>query len=584
VRDGIVQAAIDSHGGEDVCLIWRAFAAFGLGLDAAGGGPWNLEVSNGFQVPAACRCAALDPPTGLEARALGGGRVELRWNTSPGAGGYNVYRARTSCAGDETLERVAQAHAGRRWVDAEGASGVFSYRVRAVDSDGDCESLPGSCAEIPSFDLRPAGQGLGVCTPGAAELLIETESVRGFDEPIALSATTPPGVAAGFAPNPVRPGDASRLRVVAGTPAPTGRHDVGLVATAASPKQSRELLLRLDVYDSAPTAPHLLSPADLATDTALTPALRWSEVDQAATYTVEIATDAGFADLVYEDTVALASAAVARKLDRDTTYWWRARAGNSCGTSASSQVFSFRTTAIDILLVDDDDDRPNVRYSYSSALDGLGHSYDIWNTRQSADEPAAEDLEPYDVVIWFSGEEYGGVRNPQAGPTPASESALAAFLSHPGTCLAIISQDYLWDMGGRYHDEPTPFMGTYLGIAAGESDVGHTSVAGHGPFAGFGPVELVFPFRNFSDSLSPRPGARLAFSGETEDGIFDAAVSKQGPGWRTSYWGFPLEAVPAAADRQRLLELLLEDCRRTGLIFGDGFESGGLGAWLVGSG
>ena len=31
VRDGIIQAAADNHGGEDVCRIWEAFAAFGLG-------------------------------------------------------------------------------------------------------------------------------------------------------------------------------------------------------------------------------------------------------------------------------------------------------------------------------------------------------------------------------------------------------------------------------------------------------------------------------------------------------------------------------------------------------------------------
>ena len=44
VRDGIIQAAMDNHGGEDVCRIWEAFAAFGLGTNAV----------NGFNVPASC--------------------------------------------------------------------------------------------------------------------------------------------------------------------------------------------------------------------------------------------------------------------------------------------------------------------------------------------------------------------------------------------------------------------------------------------------------------------------------------------------------------------------------------------------
>ena len=53
VRDGILQAAIDNYGGEDVCFLWEAFANFGLGEDAADGGGFNLP-TNGFQIPAGC--------------------------------------------------------------------------------------------------------------------------------------------------------------------------------------------------------------------------------------------------------------------------------------------------------------------------------------------------------------------------------------------------------------------------------------------------------------------------------------------------------------------------------------------------
>ena len=56
VRDGIIQAAVDNHGGEDVCLIWEAFAAFGLGTDAVSGGPDSTSPTNGFGVPGPCLC------------------------------------------------------------------------------------------------------------------------------------------------------------------------------------------------------------------------------------------------------------------------------------------------------------------------------------------------------------------------------------------------------------------------------------------------------------------------------------------------------------------------------------------------
>ncbi|QSQ21411.1 M36 family metallopeptidase [Pyxidicoccus parkwayensis] len=55
VRDGIIQAATTLHSGEDVCRLWTAFAGFGLGVDAVAGGPGTTAVTNGFNVPAACK-------------------------------------------------------------------------------------------------------------------------------------------------------------------------------------------------------------------------------------------------------------------------------------------------------------------------------------------------------------------------------------------------------------------------------------------------------------------------------------------------------------------------------------------------
>jgi len=51
---GIIQAAMDNNGGQDVCLIWEAFADFGLGTDASTPGPGSTSATNGFMVPAEC--------------------------------------------------------------------------------------------------------------------------------------------------------------------------------------------------------------------------------------------------------------------------------------------------------------------------------------------------------------------------------------------------------------------------------------------------------------------------------------------------------------------------------------------------
>ncbi len=55
IRDGIIQAAADNNGGEDVCRIWEAFAAYGLGTNAVSGGAASTTPTNGFNVPASCQ-------------------------------------------------------------------------------------------------------------------------------------------------------------------------------------------------------------------------------------------------------------------------------------------------------------------------------------------------------------------------------------------------------------------------------------------------------------------------------------------------------------------------------------------------
>jgi len=55
IRDGIIQAAQDNHGGQDVCRMWEAFAAYGLGTNAVSGGAASTTPTNGFNIPASCQ-------------------------------------------------------------------------------------------------------------------------------------------------------------------------------------------------------------------------------------------------------------------------------------------------------------------------------------------------------------------------------------------------------------------------------------------------------------------------------------------------------------------------------------------------
>ena len=284
------------------------------------------------------------------------------------------------------------------------------------------------------------------------------------------------------------------------------------------------------------------------------PTFTWNSVSEASTYLIEIATDAGFSNIV-DSQAGLENPAYtpASSLSETTLHYWRVTASNLCGSGSTSAVYSFTTKAIPpILLVDDDDNAPDVRSSFTDALDVLGEDYDIWDTANSDNEPGADYLSDYDVVIWFSGDAFDNIDG-VAGPGSAGETALATWLD-AGACLLVSSQDYHYDRGGI-----TSFMSNYLGASAMTDDTGdYSSVSGQNVFASLGTVSLSYgSITDYLDILSATGSAQLAMDGNNGNG---AAVSKDSGTYRTSFWAFPLPALSTATARQDALSTFLTWC------------------------
>ena len=199
----------------------------------------------------------------------------------------------------------------------------------------------------------------------------------------------------------------------------------------------------------------------------------------------------------------------------------------------------------DVLLVDDDDGNPNVRSSYVTALGALGATYDTWDT--GAGDPDSARLANYRSVIWFTGDKYDS----STGPGPDGEAALESYLDS-GACLFVSSQDYHYSRG------LTSFMSGYLGVLGVVDDVFHTSVQGAGPaFFGLGPYNLFYPpLVNYSDGIFPATGASVAINADQGG----AGVARVTPTYSTTFWGFPFEAIAAAADRQVAMDAVLRFC------------------------
>ncbi len=406
-----------------------------------------------------------------------------------------------------------------------------------------------------------------VCAHFPASFTIHVQQFVGFDQPVTLS--TPdlaPGLVAAFSVNPVVPPGMTHLDLTGTGAVAAGSYPISVEGVSEPGAITHHANLALDVFTALPATAAHHEPADGAEDVDVRPTLVWTEVEQAPFYIVQVATDVGFNDVVYAADVETNSHAVTRPLMPETPYYWRVRGDNVCGYGSWSEPTTFTTRSVPpTLLVDDDDDLPDVRPFYEDALSGIDRAFDVWDTTNSNEEPTVEDLELYEVVIWFSGGEYGG----GAGPGSAGEAALSQWLDEGNACLLLSGQDIHWDHG------LTPFMEDYLGIAEVEDDTGQEVVTGQGSFfEGLGPFDLAYPFNNYSDTVIPRPVAEVAFEGDQGP----AGIAHSFDGYRTTFFGFPFEAIPTAAHRQAVMAAFLERCSDR---FSDGFESGDTSAWSL---
>ena len=177
--------------------------------------------------------------------------------------------------------------------------------------------------------------------------------------------------------------------------------------------------------------------------------------------------------------------------------------------------------------------------SYTTTLDSLALSYDVFNTKGGSSSPLTDTLLSYGIVVWTTGYDWF---EPLA---PEDETRLAAFLDHGGRLL-LTGQDIL------DRTRIDSFVRDRLGVAAASLTVTATETLSlpSGPLGGdLGPWRLTYPFSNWSDGLLPE---RDAFGTLQDRNQNTVAVAKSTPGWRTAFFAFPLETLDAAA-RQTLL-------------------------------
>lgn len=194
-----------------------------------------------------------------------------------------------------------------------------------------CIALPGGQSITPLVDQH----AFCATEDYSFDILLGT----GFNESgVQLSATgLPDGASASFSDTLASPG--TIVSVTLSGFADPGDYSITIEGADSMGMGSAEVGLSIL---GLPDPFGLLMPADGSIDVPLNTILSWEASPNADDYTLEVATDPDFNDILVTNTQAGAVFNL-NGLDYGTTYYWRVAASNECGTLEGTTAYSFET-------------------------------------------------------------------------------------------------------------------------------------------------------------------------------------------------------------------------------------------------
>ena len=220
-----------------------------------------------------------------------------------------------------------------------------------------------------------------------------------------------------------------------------------------------------------------------------------------------------------------------------------ATSGGDASVSDSGTATTI-AVALDTLLVDGDNDIPDVQDFYAAALDGAGVTYNVWDLAEDPNLPGGY-MNAHTNIVWFTGNSW---------PEPITQygDRLAAFLDNGGR-LAMSGQDILDQNGGT-----TDFVHDYLHIDWDGSETqndkptdnvhsedGNIVTDGIGTIA-LDPTVLGTQFTNRLTLIDPATVAFRDDAGEPD------GLTVEVDGYKVFFVSFPIETYGTADDREEL--------------------------------
>jgi len=219
--------------------------------------------------------------------------------------------------------------AGSKW-----KTGVSSFKFPGCTGTGSTE---------PGYSLSATNRSQEVCVAGELKPIAVTISgFNDFNKDVNLSyADLAQGLTGQFSVNPVTAGATSSAVVTVASGVAAGDYSFSIKGTSEG-QEDKAIGASIKVVASEQTST-LSAPDNGAEKVDYAPELSWTSSGYVKTFTIEIATDEGFANIVATGQVSSGTKyRPSQSLPQSTQFYWRVKSANVCGETTST-VYSFTT-------------------------------------------------------------------------------------------------------------------------------------------------------------------------------------------------------------------------------------------------
>ncbi len=338
-----------SLGGALSCQVFCAY--HGTIANAGGQGEITYGVLPDFQPGSGCEngCGAAATPFGNVTQVASHEMVETL--TDPEVGLAQVFGPPLAWA-DLVFSEIGDICNDQNG-QIVGADGVtYDVQTEFSNSVNDCIVTNPAATPITATNAGETCRG----TTALATVTLQGGAGR-FVSPVTLSVTSvsptpPPGgeITATFDPNPVPTppvnGATSTVRIASTPLTPPGTYTVTIQASSA--ELTRTTTTQVVIRSQVPGGPTLTSPANGADGVAQAATFTWSPVDQATQYEVDVFDGSdctGKAVRTFTTGNTTFTIPQGQELATFENFSWHVSASNSCGSSATSACFNFRTAS-----------------------------------------------------------------------------------------------------------------------------------------------------------------------------------------------------------------------------------------------